>query len=207
MLACNHKAWAVVLVSGGQDLADDEADLHRWMLLAQSGDGAATKALLSALAPRLRAFFRGKGCTAEDAEDLVQETLIAIYTKRAMFDPGQRLLSWAYAIARYRMIDRWRSSKRRGQELPIEDFEHALQAQTPEAGDPQRDIARLLANLPEKQAKAIELVKLKDMSIAQACALTGWSPSDIKISIHRGLKTLMALVGDKEPAVLEAHKS
>jgi RNA polymerase sigma-70 factor, ECF subfamily len=181
--------------------------MHQWMVLAQSGDGAATKSLLSALAPRLRAFFRGKGCSTEDAEDLVQETLIAVYTKRAMFDPGQRILAWTYAIARYRMIDRWRSSKRRGFELPIEDFEHALEAHAPEAGDPTRDIARLLTNLPEKQAKAIELVKLKDMSIAEACAATGWSPSDIKISIHRGLKTLMALVGEQEPAVLKAQKS
>jgi RNA polymerase sigma-70 factor, ECF subfamily len=182
-------------------LADDEAQVHQWMVLAQAGDGGATKNLLSALAPRLRAFFRGKGAGAEDAEDLVQETLIAIYTKRAMFDPGQRVLAWTYAIARYRMIDRWRGSRRRGHEMPIEDFEHVLAAQTPEAGDPQRDIARLLANLPAKQAKAIELVKLKDLSIAEACDLTGWSPSDIKISIHRGLKTLMALVGDTQMPV------
>lgn len=177
-------------------MADVEDQLHALMALAQKGNGPATSQLLTALAPRLRAFFRGKGASAEDAEDLVQETLIAIYTKRAMFDPGQRLLGWTYAIARYRMIDRWRHTKRRGHELPIEDFEHVLTAQHQEAGDPKRDIARLLATLPEKQRKSIELVKIKDMSICEACAATGWSPSDIKISIHRGLKSLMALVGD-----------
>jgi RNA polymerase sigma-70 factor, ECF subfamily len=179
-------------------LANDEAQLRLWMVAAQGGSSAATKSLLSALAPRLRAFFRAKGCSPEDGEDLVQETLIAIYTKRAMFDPNQSLLGWTYAIARYRMIDRWRGTRRRGHEYPIEDYEHSLEAQVPEAGDPQRDIARLLANLPEKQAKAIELVKLKDMSIAQASDATGWSASDIKISIHRGLKTLMALVGETQ---------
>ncbi len=176
-------------------MADDETQLHQWMVLAQDGNSAATSKLLTALAPRLRAFFRGKGANSEDAEDLVQETLIAIYTKRAMFDPGQRILGWTYAIARYRMIDRWRSTKRRGNELPIEDFEHILTAQQHEAGDPKRDIARLLATLPDKQRTAIELVKIKDMSIQEACVVTGLSPSDIKISIHRGLKALMALVG------------
>lgn len=181
-------------------MADDEIELHRWMVLAQDGNSAATSKLLAGLAPRLRAFFRGKGATAEDAEDLVQETLIAIYTKRAMFDPSQRLLGWAYAIARYRMIDRWRHTKRRGHEIPIEDFEHVLMAQQHEAGDPTRDIARLLATLPDKQRTAIELVKIKDMSISEACTATGWSASDIKISIHRGLKSLMALVGDAEVA-------
>jgi RNA polymerase sigma-70 factor, ECF subfamily len=179
-------------------LADDEIQLHRWMVLAQDGNGGATSLLLSALAPRLRAFFRGKGATAEDAEDLVQETLIAIYTKRAMFDPSQRLLGWAYAIARYRMIDRWRHTKRRGHEMPIDDFEHILTSHEAEAGDPKRDVARLLATLPDKQRTAIELVKIKDMSINEACVATGWSASDIKISIHRGLKALMALVGDTQ---------
>ena len=179
-------------------MAADETHLHAFMLAAQRGDSMGTQRLLENLAPRLRAFFRGKGAKAEDAEDLVQETLIAIYTKRAMFDPEQKLLAWAYAIARYRMIDRWRSTKRRGYEMPIEDFEHVLMAQHQEAGDPKRDIARLLATLPDKQRKAIELVKIKDMSINEACQVTGWTPSDIKISIHRGLKSLMALVGDTQ---------
>jgi RNA polymerase sigma-70 factor, ECF subfamily len=190
-----------------ENLADDDTQLHRWMVLAQDGNSSATRQLLTALAPRLRAFFRGKGASAADAEDLVQETLIAIYTKRAMFDPSQRLLAWTYAIARYRMIDRWRHTKRRGHEMPIEDFEHVLMAQTSEAGDPTRDIARLLATLPDKQRTAIELVKLKDMSISEACAATGWSASDIKISVHRGLKALMALVGDAQfalPALVPA---
>jgi RNA polymerase sigma-70 factor (ECF subfamily) len=168
------------------------------MILAQDGDSAATRALLAALAPRLRAYFRGKGARPEDGEDLVQETLIAIYTKRAMYDPSQPLLAWAYAIARYRMIDRWRRTGKRGQELPLEDFEQALSAPIEEAGDPTRDIARLLTTLPDKQRVAIELVKLKELSIAEASDQTGWSASDIKISIHRGLKTLMRLVGETE---------
>jgi RNA polymerase sigma-70 factor (ECF subfamily) len=177
---------------GETELADDEAQFHAWMIGAQSGDGVATQSLLTGLAPRLRSFFRAKGSDLDAAEDLVQETLIAIYTKRGLFDPSQKLLTWAYAIARYRMIDRWRSNRRRGQELPIEDFEHVLEAQDHQAGDPVRDVARLLATLPPKQRTAIELVKLKDMSIAQASETSGLSPSDIKISIHRGLKTLMA---------------
>jgi RNA polymerase sigma-70 factor, ECF subfamily len=181
------------------DLADDETQLHQWMVKAQQGDSAATSLLLRALAPRLRGFFRSKGANESDSEDLVQETLIAMYTKRAMFDADQRLLGWTYAIARYRLIDRWRHTNRRGHELPIEDFEHALTAQINEAGDPKRDIARLMATLPEKQRRAIELVKIKDMSINEACAATGWTASDIKISIHRGLKSLMALVGDDAP--------
>jgi RNA polymerase sigma-70 factor, ECF subfamily len=201
MPSCNCDITGTVSLNGDIILAADEDQIHNWMVLAQGGNSAATSSLLTALAPRLRAFFRGKGARPEDAEDLVQETLIAVYTKRDMFDPGQRILGWVYAIARYRMIDRWRHSRKRGHELPIEDFEHALTTQHHEAGDPTRDIARLLANLPDKQRTAIELVKIKDMSINEACIATGWTASDIKISIHRGLKTLMALVGEGAPVL------
>lgn len=112
-----------------------------------------------------------------------------------MFYRARKLLAWTYAIARSRMIDRWQRTGNRGLDLPIEDFEHALLAEETEAGDPSRDIARLLSDLPSKQRTAIELVKLKELSIAEASAQTGWSASDVKISIHRGLKTLMRLVG------------
>jgi hypothetical protein len=63
-----------------------------------------------------------------------------------------------------------------------------------EAGDPTRDIACLLTTLPDKQRVATELVKLKELSNAKASNQTGWSASDIKISIRRGLKALMRLV-------------
>lgn len=177
----------------------DELKLQQWMQAAQAGDEAAVASLLTALTPRLRAFFRGKGANLSDAEDLVQETLIAVHTKRDMFDLDQKLLAWVYAIARYRMIDRWRRTGKQGLNVPIEDHEHTLAAETPEAGDPSRDVARLLAQLPAKQRKAIELVKLQDLSIQEASERTGLTASDIKISIHRGMKALMRLVASSSP--------
>jgi RNA polymerase sigma-70 factor (ECF subfamily) len=56
----------------------------------------------------------------------------------------------------------------------------------------------LLDKLPEKQKTAIRLVKLEDRSIKEAAAQTGLTESDIKISIHRGLKTLMRLMGQEQ---------
>lgn len=190
-----------------EKLLDTEARIHQLMVLSQAGSSSATHELLSALAPRLRAFFRHNGCNNEDSEDLVQETLIAIFTKRAMFNPEQKLLAWVYAIGRYRMIDRWRAFSRRGHHIHIDDVEHVLESEQHEAGDPKRDIAKLLATLPSKQRRVLELVKLQDMSIQEAAIATGWTPSDIKISIHRGLKSLMALVGELEPNILVETRS
>jgi RNA polymerase sigma-70 factor, ECF subfamily len=181
-------------------LALDESALQALMVASQAGEARAHRVLLAALAPRLRAFFRAKGTSVEDSEDLVQETLIAIHTKRHLYDPGQPLLGWTYAVARHRLIDRWRKAGRRGLHVALEDHEPFLAADLPEAGDPSRDVARLLATLPHKQRRAIELVKLGEASIQQASEQTGWTPSDIKVSIHRGLKTLMARMADPATA-------
>jgi RNA polymerase sigma-70 factor, ECF subfamily len=177
----------------------DERQLRAWMLAACEGDSRATAELLRALAPRLRAFFRAKGCGVADAEDLVQETLIAVHTKRAMYDPDQPLLGWVYAIARYRLIDAWRRTGRRGIAVPVDDYSEFLAAELPEAGDPSRDVATLLGLLPDKQRRSIELVKLSEHSVREAAGITGWSESDIKVSIHRGLKALSRLVAGDRP--------
>jgi RNA polymerase sigma-70 factor, ECF subfamily len=179
-------------------LANDDIHLRQLMLDGIAGDSSAQSQLLHALAGRLRAYFRGRGLEMADAEDLVQETLIAIHTKRAMYDPGQPLLGWVYAIARYRLIDRYRREKRRGVQVPVEDWQDALAGDAPEAGDPSRDVARLMASLPEKQRRSIELVKLQEKSVAEAATLTGWSQSDIKISIFRGMKLLQKLVSSDD---------
>jgi RNA polymerase sigma-70 factor (ECF subfamily) len=177
----------------------DEPKLKAWMLAACDGDSRATAQLLQALAPRLRAFFRAKGCSVADAEDLVQETLIAVHTKRAMYDPAQPLLAWVYAIARYRLIDAWRRTGRRGVAVPVDDYLDILASEQTEAGDPSRDVATLLGQLPDKQRRAIELVKLSEHSVREAAGITGWSESDIKVSVHRGLKALSRLVAGARP--------
>jgi RNA polymerase sigma-70 factor (ECF subfamily) len=122
--------------------------------------------------------------------------LIAIHAKRDTYDPAYPVTAWIYAIVRYRLIDLYRRTKRRGVAVPVEDadglFTHAEDA----AADAKRDVATLLGQLPEKQRIAITLVKLEGRSIREAAQETGHSESDIKISIHRGLKKLSALLGE-----------
>lgn len=176
----------------------DEAHLRAQLLKGLDGDEAAHRAFLTEAAALLRAYFRNRLRNApEDAEDLVQETLVALHTKRDTYDPVYPLTAWMYAIAKYRLIDHLRRSKRRahgsidGLDLGDADPQY-------EASDARRDIAVLLDKLPEKQRTAIRLVKLEERSVREASSLTGLSESDIKISIHRGLKTLMRLMGQEQ---------
>ncbi|MBX9747589.1 MAG: sigma-70 family RNA polymerase sigma factor [Hyphomonadaceae bacterium] len=126
----------------------------------------------------------------------MQETLVALHTRRDSYDPNYPLTAWMYAIARYRLIDFLRRAKHRATS-PIDGLEIGDADPEIEASDARRDVAALLGRLPEKQRRAIQLVKLEEKSVREAAEETGFSESDIKISIHRGLKTLMRLMGQE----------
>ncbi|MDX2233335.1 MAG: sigma-70 family RNA polymerase sigma factor [Hyphomonadaceae bacterium] len=181
-------------------MVEAEAELKRLMLAGLAGDAAAHRALLAAVARSLRAYYRARLRGApEDAEDLVQETLIAIHTRRDSYDPAYPVTAWIYAIARYRMIDHWRRGQRRGGDhIPLDDAPELFTAAQDEAADAKRDVMRLLDALPKKQRDAIQLVKLDGVSVKDAAARLNLSESDVKVSAHRGLKTLMRLMADTE---------
>lgn len=178
----------------------DETQLRAWLLAGLGGDPAAHRAFLGAAAGLLRGYFRNRLRNApEDAEDLLQETLVALHTKRDTYDPNFPLTAWMYAIARYRLIDHLRRTRRRGPHDSIDDVDPGAEDHHIDASDAKRDVATLLAKLPVKQQQAIRLVKLEEKSVREAADLTGFSESDIKISIHRGMKTLMRLMGAEQP--------
>jgi RNA polymerase sigma-70 factor (ECF subfamily) len=127
-----------------------------------------------------------------DAEDVVQECLLAIHLKSHTYEAAQPFEPWLYAVARYKLIDLLRR-RQPGRELSLD-----LLAETHEFADPAdatetqagADLAVLLAHLPDKQRRPIELVKLEGRSVAEAAATTGLSVSAVKVGIHRGLKAL-----------------
>ena len=171
----------------------DEGQLRRWMIGGLDGDAAAHASLLRALVPLLRAFYRRRLSSGhDDIEDMVQETLIAVHTRRATYDRDRAFTAWLFAIARYKMIDQFRRTRRT---VPIEDLDGILVAEGFEAACTARiDVDDLLKTLPPKQARAIRATRLEGASVADAASAAGIGESDVKVSVHRGLKTLAARI-------------
>lgn len=175
----------------------EESELHALMVRGLAGDSPAYSALLTRLAKALRAYFRHKLFRQEhEAEDLVQDVLLAIHAKRGTFDASQRLTAWVYAIAQYKLIDHLRRAKRRGIAVPIEDETELFAAENEASAS--GDVEVLLSHLPEKQRRTIRLVKLEELSVREASEQTGLSESDVKVSVHRGIRKLSKVVKDGE---------
>ncbi len=161
------------------------------MTAAQDGDKAAANVLLSEVGVWLERYFRRR-VPQHQIDDLVQEVLIAFYTKRATWDPARPFLPWLAAIARYRWVDHLRKVyKHDGKELMEDD---AVEDSEEEVVLARVSLDRLFKQLPDKQAEVIELVKISGLSIREAADKTGQSESLVKVNIHRGLKKLATLV-------------
>ena len=173
-----------------------------WTMLMRSalaGDGAAYRELLGALAPALRAFARrvltASGRDAGDAEDVVQETLLALHLKRHTWDPSTPLAPWVWAIARHKAVDVMRRSGRRA-EVPLDGLEDVLAQAEPETdGLETRDAGRMVALLNGRERAVVEAVCLSGASVKEAGAKLAMSEGAVRVALHRALKRLAAVHG------------
>lgn len=171
-----------------------EDRLKALMLRGLDGDVAAHRQLLAELAGVLRRYYaRALRGNMSDAEDLVQETLIAVHTRRDSYDPTQPFTPWAFAMARYKRIDLFRRRRIRAA-APLDEIELKFGLDNSEAVEAVFDLDHLMADLPERERTVIRHVKLEGLSVAEAAERTGLSEAYVKVSVHRGLKKLMARV-------------
>ncbi len=176
---------------------DDIAEDREWgalLVAAQRGDARAYRDFLRAILPFARALARHK-CFAEEAiEDVVQEALLTVHRVRATYEPGRAVKPWLATIVTRRAID---ANRRRGQierrELSdpeaYETFADPA-ANKDNAADSAAEVAAIVAGLTPKQKEAVELVKLRELSLAEASAASGQSVGSLKVNVHRALKQL-----------------
>ena len=175
-----------------------EVELKALMLASLGGDAASHRALLDRLSRRLRAYYKAKlgavGRGATEAEDLVQEAILAIHLKRHTYDPREPLTPWVHAIARYKLIDFLRRNHASLAEMPIDQADEVIAHDDNADAESTHDIRRLMQRLPKGTQCAIEAVKLDGLTVAEAARRCGLSESGVKVNIHRGLKALAALI-------------
>ena len=170
-----------------------EAQYRAWMIAALAGDANAYRQLLAALTRHLRGYFRvriGQGM----AEDLVQETLMAIHTRRATYDATQPFTAWVFGIARHKLVDEFRKAKRRPS-IPLDEAPELFAADDTGAAIARRDVQKLLAQLPEAKRNLLKAIKLDGEAVADVARQAEMSESAVKVSVHRSLKSLSDGVG------------
>jgi RNA polymerase sigma-70 factor, ECF subfamily len=175
-----------------------EAELKGLTIASLDGDERAYRELLGWTSRLLRGYYKARLTRAlreaADAEDLVQETLLALHAHRHTYDPAQPFTPWLYAIARYKLIDYYRKTRASATNLPIDDVGEIVVHDDQDSTESSLDLDRLLDELPPKFQSAIRRVKLEGLSVAETASRERLSESAIKVNVHRGMKALAALV-------------
>jgi RNA polymerase sigma-70 factor (ECF subfamily) len=173
-----------------------ETQLRPLFLAALAGDAAAYRLFLDTISVRLRGYLRqmlaraGRG-EASEAEDVLQETLLALHLSQHTYDRTSPVTAWAHAIARYKLVDHLRRSGRHAGNLPLDDEAYQLAGPADDAASEARlDLERALAALPERTRRLIDRVKLQGASVAEAAQAAGMTENAAKVAIHRGLQAM-----------------
>jgi RNA polymerase sigma-70 factor (ECF subfamily) len=171
------------------------------MRAALNGDAAAYNRLLTSLAPAIRSVVRrglGRaGLAAEDAEDVVQETLLAIHLKRHTWDASLPLGPWVRAIARNKLID---AIRRRGRvnHVPIDDVVDTLASNAGEQTPLPGKLDAHVQSLPDRQRSVVRAISLEGASIRETAARLNMSEGAVRVALHRGLAALSVKFGTRQ---------
>jgi RNA polymerase sigma-70 factor (ECF subfamily) len=182
----------------GLDGAAAAADL-RWV--AERQDRQAFIRLFGRFAPRLKGFFVRRGATADQAEDLVQETMARLWRSAALFDPARGGVdTWVFVIARNAWIDHLRQERRAdGQsrlslETPLPAPETPSEAY--EAGERDRRVRAALAELSGEQVEILRLNFFHGHTHAQIADRLNLPLGTVKSRARLAMARIRNLLGD-----------
>ena len=174
--------------------------------VGKSQDKAAFRSLFTHFSPYLKAFLiKSGGVTPENAEELVQETMIKVWRKATSYSASQASAStWIYTIARNTRIDWLRKQNRQNPDLlNAEDLYDDRENPTPLSSLSQirtkKLISEQLSELPLEQAEVLRLMYFQGQSgqqVADALALPlGTVKSRIRLAMNK-MKLALAPMGD-----------
>ena len=156
---------------------------------------------LVAAIPGLRAFGMSLTARTDQADDLVQETLMKAWHHQDSFETGTNLRAWLYTILRNEFYSQIRKRKR---EVEDADGEYAAKVATEGGQESSLDMADLrlaLAKLPEDQREAIILVGASGFSYQEAAQISGAAVGTVKSRVSRARDRLATLLGADRAAV------
>jgi RNA polymerase sigma-70 factor (ECF subfamily) len=141
----------------------------------------------------------------EDAMEVLQDTLLKVYTARSTWEGGFSFAGWLYRIAINASIDRYRKSDR-GQTSSLEDMMETQLHQSATVGssrDPldglrDRERRRLLEGavrrLPQRQREVVSLRFFGDMKLEEIAAALGCPLGTVKSNLHKAVMGLKGML-------------
>jgi len=172
------------------------------LAVANERDRQAFAAIFSYFAPRLKGFLLRSGITDPLAEEIIQETMLAVWQKADYFDPGRAGVStWIFTIARNQRIDRLRRERERTRDHADSDLGSEQQDEEPSAEAmmvSSEEASRLhaaLKTLSAEQAQILRLSFFMEKPHSDIARELGLPLGTVKSRVRLAMGHLRALLG------------
>lgn len=189
--------------------SDNEASSDRlqWgslvSAIAKRQDRAAFAALFEFFAPRIKAFMQRSGASEARAEELAQETMLAVWRKAALFDPASAgAAAWIFTIARNLRIDAHRRERRGGM---VETSDVEIEFQIDDSPQPdallattqsEERVRSALTKLSDDQMRVVELSFFEEKAHAEIAQILGIPLGTVKSRLRLALNRLRNLLSE-----------
>jgi len=179
-----------------------DAELNRLAGEASGGDQKALEHLLTRIRPMVVQYCRarvGLGMLgSQSAEDIAQDTLVAVVGALERWRPEKRVMAFVYGIASNKVVDAYRAAGR-DRSVPTDvvpdepDFEHGPE-QAALHGGVVAELRALLDQLPEQHREILVLRVALGMTAVETAAAVGSTSGAVRVTQHRALAKLRELV-------------
>lgn len=184
-----------------QDNRRLQDEMSRRVALIAKGDREAFAEFFGYYAPRLKSFMMRRSADAETAEELVQETMLAVWNRAGQYSTAKgSVTAWLYTIARNLRIDRLR--KQPAQTMyDIDDYEEKSDEPTGEeqllTRERDEQVSQALDGLPKEQFDVISLSYLDDLTQAEIADRLNVPLGTVKSRMRLAYQKLRDVLGDR----------
>jgi len=172
------------------------------------GDRPAFRELYRRFAPPLLGFVRRLAPSRNDHEEMLQEIMLRLWTKAALFDPARgRARAWIYTVAGRAALNWLSDHGGKRAELPVGDDPVLEMIPSSPDGHPEtvclrreaaRSMGEALERLPEEMRLAVVLRHLQGLGIEEIAQILDCPEGTVKSRIFNGLQRLRGVVGKEE---------
>lgn len=181
----------------------NESDWTKMIDSIKNGDKAVYKKFLELISKISEAYLLKIIPNYEDREELIQDILLSVHTSLDKFNTSKKFYPWLFSIIRFKTIDKLKKIYKDNQfkfekSYNLSNFrDPAAEYNDDEKDEKIRLLQDALKELNPEHRKALELAKIKNISLNEISREMNWTLSKTKVIIHRSMIQLKKIMGVK----------
>ena len=193
------------VVQGGREAGKPAVDMQEWQLVerARAGDAEAFTQLVRRYQGPVVHFCQRMLSSAQDAEDVAQETFVRLYRYLDRLEPGAKFSTVLFGIARNLTLNHLRDTKRRGRGATDPLDRHgglAARSRRPDEsarlGEIQAIVERGLEELTREHREVLVLREINGLDYESIARVLDCRMGTVKSRIARAREQLQARIRD-----------